>query len=304
MARPRDLRAAGRSRARASIVLNNLGMFAYFDGRWDDAITLYRRSREMRRTRRHARPTSPSPTATSARSCPTRATSTRPRSTCSARAGCGAERGERQSVAFIDLLLATARDAARRRPSGGADARGGDERAPRVQHGCLRRFRPGADRRGRGARRRLRSGRSRSRTISSTVTDRNAPLLERVAGIALARLGYTDAARAELIAALGRARAWRGVRHRGDDRRARRTRRRGRGPAPRAGRDPEPAEDRSPADAGLRLSGGARRVRSRYEPPQGSPLVCVGTRTLRITSTPVRAVLVLDARDACDAWSA
>ena len=39
------------------------------------------------------------------------------------------------------------------------------------------------------------------------VTDRNAPLLERVAGIALARLGFTEAARAELIAALKSARA-------------------------------------------------------------------------------------------------
>ena len=39
------------------------------------------------------------------------------------------------------------------------------------------------------------------------VTDRNAPLLERVAGIALARLGYAEAARAELIAALRSARA-------------------------------------------------------------------------------------------------
>ena len=31
-------------------VLNNLGMFAYFDGRWDDAIALYRRRGRMRRT--------------------------------------------------------------------------------------------------------------------------------------------------------------------------------------------------------------------------------------------------------------
>ena len=26
------------------MVLNNLGMFAYFDGRWEDAVALYRRS--------------------------------------------------------------------------------------------------------------------------------------------------------------------------------------------------------------------------------------------------------------------
>ena len=38
------------------------------------------------------------------------------------------------------------------------------------------------------------------------MTDRNAPLLNRVAGIALARLGSTEAARAELIAALKSAR--------------------------------------------------------------------------------------------------
>ena len=48
------------------------------------------------------------------------------------------------------------------RPAGGADARGGDGRASRVQHGCVRRLRAGADRRGRGAWRRLRSERSRS----------------------------------------------------------------------------------------------------------------------------------------------
>jgi class 3 adenylate cyclase/tetratricopeptide (TPR) repeat protein len=32
-----------------AMVLNNLGGFAYFEGRWDDAISLYERSRELRR---------------------------------------------------------------------------------------------------------------------------------------------------------------------------------------------------------------------------------------------------------------
>ena len=37
-----------------SAVLNNLGMFAYFDGRWDDAVALYRASRRVQRPRRAA----------------------------------------------------------------------------------------------------------------------------------------------------------------------------------------------------------------------------------------------------------
>ena len=72
------------------IVLNNLGDVRLLRrpvGRRDRALSPGRRARRALRTHR---PTSRSSTATSARSSPTRASSTRPRSTCSERAASGA----------------------------------------------------------------------------------------------------------------------------------------------------------------------------------------------------------------------
>jgi tetratricopeptide (TPR) repeat protein len=188
-----------------SAVLNNLGMFAYFDGRWDDALGLYRRSRES-----SDRAGTPASVARSdcnigeILSDQGRVEESREHLERARRVWSGT--GERHSVAFIDLLLARL---ATRSGDGGqvvtqleaamnelrefsmdayadfaqallAEAEGiggAPERALAVAHDQLKR------------------------------TDRNAPLLKRVAGIALARLGYKEAARTELIAALESARA-------------------------------------------------------------------------------------------------
>jgi class 3 adenylate cyclase/tetratricopeptide (TPR) repeat protein len=187
-----------------SRVLNNLGMFAYFDGRWDDAIGLYRRSRAA-----SERAHTPSDAARSdcnigeilsdqGRVEEAAEHLERARRVWSATA-------ERHSVAFIDLLLARL---ATRRGEGAravprleaamhelrrfsmdayasfaeallaeAEAFGGDpERALQIAHDQLE------------------------------LTDRNRPLLARAAGTALARLGRVDEARAELGRALSCAR--------------------------------------------------------------------------------------------------
>jgi tetratricopeptide (TPR) repeat protein len=186
-------------------VLNNLGMFAYFDGRWDDALTLYRRSRES--GERAGTPADVAYTDCNIGeilSDQGRIEEAREQLERARRVWSGT--GERHSVAFIDLLLARlatrsgdGREAVPKLESAMNDLRhvsldayadfaqallaeaeglgGAPERALAVAHEQLK------------------------------LTDRNAPLLERVAGIALARLGYTEAARAELIAALKSARA-------------------------------------------------------------------------------------------------
>jgi class 3 adenylate cyclase/tetratricopeptide (TPR) repeat protein len=188
-----------------SRVLNNLGMFAYFDGRWDDAEALYRRA--MQCSERAGTPADAAYTdcnigeilSDQGRVEEAREHLERARRVWSAT-------GERQSVAFIDLLLARLRtrsgscveavptleaamnelrevrmdayaDFAQALLAEAEGLGGAPERALAVAHEQLK------------------------------VTDRNAPLLERVAGIALARLGYIEAARAELVAALRSARA-------------------------------------------------------------------------------------------------
>ncbi len=185
-------------------VLNNLGMFAYFNGRWDDAIDLYRR----------------------AGACGDRAG----RPADAARVDCNvgeilsdqghldeaeahlkrvrrvwSATGERQAVAFADVLLG--RLAVRR-----GDTRAGvtilESAAAQLRRFELRAYADfaqaliaeaealagDADRALEIARRELRTA------------ERQRPLLERAAGVALGRLGQTEAARAALLDALASAR--------------------------------------------------------------------------------------------------
>ena len=189
---------------RESTVLNNLGMFAYFEGRWDDALALYRRSRAS-----SERAGTPADVARSdcnigeilsdqgrvedAEEHLKRARHVW-RGTC-----------EPHSVAFIDVLLA--RLATRR--GDGRDA------VPRLEAATdeLRRFSMDAyasfaqalvaeaEAFGGDPERALRLARKQLQA-----RDRNAPLLRRVAGVALARLGRIEQARGELAAALESAR--------------------------------------------------------------------------------------------------
>ena len=188
-----------------STVLNNLGMFAYFDGHWEDAVRLYSRSRES--SERAGTPANVARTDCNiGEILSDQGHVDRAREYLERARRVWSGTGERHSVAFIDLLLA--RLATRR----------GDGRAavPKLEAAMkeLREF--GMDAYADFAQALLAEAEGiggapeRSLAIAHhqlTVTDRNAPLLKRVAGVALARLGYVEAARAELIAALRSARA-------------------------------------------------------------------------------------------------
>lgn len=189
---------------RESTVLNNLGMFAYFEGRWDDAIALYRRSRAS-----SERAGMPADVA---------------RSDCNigeilsdqgrveeaeeylerARRVCSGTR-DLHAVAFIDSLLA--RLATRR-----GNAR---EAVPRLESAMdeLRKFSMDAyasfaeallaeaEAFGGDPERALWIARAQLE-----LSDRNGPLLRRVIGVALARLGRIGEALGELAGALESAR--------------------------------------------------------------------------------------------------
>ncbi|HET6870550.1 MAG TPA: tetratricopeptide repeat protein, partial [Solirubrobacteraceae bacterium] len=185
-------------------VLNNLATFAYLDGRWDDAIALYRRSRDA--SERARTPADVARTDCSigeilsdqGRLEEAAEHLSRARRVWSATA-------ERHSVAFADLLLA--RLATRRGEGGNA--------VPKLEAAMreLRRFSMDpyaslaeallaeAEAFGGDPERALQLAREQLE-----LTDRHLPLLARVAGIALARLGRTDEARDELRGALRSAR--------------------------------------------------------------------------------------------------
>ncbi|MBV9424497.1 MAG: AAA family ATPase [Solirubrobacterales bacterium] len=187
-----------------SKVLNNLGMFAYFDGRWDDAVALYRRAGAC--SDRAGRPADAAYTdcnvgeilADQGHLDEAERTLQRARRVWSGT-------GERQAVAFVNVLLARL-----------SVRRGNNQEGLPILEAAmadLRRFRidayadfaealiaeaeafAGDSRRALAlARRGLEAG------------DRQQPLLQRVAGIALARLGRRDAAEGELMTALDCAR--------------------------------------------------------------------------------------------------
>ena len=185
-------------------VLNNLGMFAYFDGRWDDAIALYRRAGAC--AERAGRPADVAYTdcnigeilSDQGRLDDAGTSLRRARQVWSAT-------GERQAVAFADVLLA--RLAARRGDR--------DEAVPLLEaaEAELRKFH--VDAYADFARALIAEAEAlvgdpaRAVDIAGRALeagDRQRPLLKRVAGIALARLGLPDGARAELTGALAMAR--------------------------------------------------------------------------------------------------
>jgi class 3 adenylate cyclase/tetratricopeptide (TPR) repeat protein len=187
-----------------SIVLNNLGAFAYFDGRWDDAIGLYRRAAAC--SERAGRPADAAYTDCNVGeilSDQGRLDESEAHLQRAHRMWTATE--DRQNVALVDVLLA--RLAVRR----GRNLEG----LPMLEAAMadLRRFRidwqadfaqaliaeaeafAGDPQRALEiAREELESG------------DRHRPLLERVSGIGLARLGREDAAKDELMRALASAR--------------------------------------------------------------------------------------------------
>ena len=186
------------------IVLNNLGMFAYFDGRWDDAIALYRQARE--RGERSGRPAdvafadcnigeilSDQGQLDEAEAYLQRArqmwSSTR----------------EAQAVAFVDLLVGRLAVRRGKRSEGIPMIEGAMDTLRRLSLHAYADFGRAlvaeAEAFAGDPRRALEIARA-----DMEAGDRNRPLLERAAGIALARLGERETARDKLTTALESAR--------------------------------------------------------------------------------------------------
>lgn len=187
------------------VVLNNLGMFAYFDGRWDDAIALYRRAGEC--GRRSGRPADMAFTDCNVGeilSDQGRLEEAEEHLRQARRVWSSTQ--ESQSVAFADMLLG--RLALRRGDSQvGLPMLERSTRALRVfsMHAYAefgRALIAEADALAGDPRRALEVAR-----IELETADRQRPLLQRAMGIALARLGDTDAACRELLEALACARS-------------------------------------------------------------------------------------------------
>ena len=187
-----------------SKVLNNLGMFAYFDGRWDDAIALYRRAGA--RSERAGRPADVAYTdcnvgeilADQGHLDDAERALERARRVWSGT-------GERQAVAFVNVLLGRL-----------AVRRGDDQRGVSLLEAAmadLRRF--GIDGYADFAQALIAEAEAFAGDAPRALAlarrgletgDRHRPLLQRVAGIALARLGRKDAAERALMSALDAAR--------------------------------------------------------------------------------------------------
>lgn len=188
---------------RESAVLNNLGMFAYFEGRWDEAIALYERAAEC--SDRASRPADRALTdcnvgeilSDQGRFDEAEAHLQRARRVWSAT-------GERQAVAFVDVLLTrlavrrgSCRDGVRT-----LEAAADELRRSRVDAyiGFAQALVAEAHAFTGDASRALQIAQRELET-----TDRHRPLLERVSGIALARLGRADEAKRQLRNALASA---------------------------------------------------------------------------------------------------
>jgi class 3 adenylate cyclase/tetratricopeptide (TPR) repeat protein len=187
-----------------AIVLNNLGMFAYFDGRWDEAIGLYRKAGDA--SERAGVPTDIAYTdcnvgeilSDQGRLDEAAAHLNRARRMWLAT-------GELPSVAFVDLLLA--RVAVRR---GGSQVEVATLRAATDELGKF-----GVDAYAMFAQALVAEAEafigdpSRALQIAGEHrdhADQYRPLLERMSGVALLRLGLRDAAEAQLARALHAAR--------------------------------------------------------------------------------------------------
>jgi tetratricopeptide (TPR) repeat protein len=189
---------------REAAVLNNLGMFAYFDGRWDDAVALYQRAGEC--SERAGTPSDVARTELNVGeilSDQGHLDAAEEHLQRARRVFTGMR--EPQAVAFIDVLLGRL-----------ATRRGDRDRAvPMLEAATasLRRFR--MDAYANEAQALLAEAEAftgdagRALEIAHrelSAAGRNRPLLERVAGIALARLGKAEAACHELMSALDSAR--------------------------------------------------------------------------------------------------
>ena len=279
-------------------VLNYLGMFAYFDGRWDEAIGLYRRAGEA--SERAGVPADVAYTdcnvgeilSDQGRLDEAAAHLERARRVWLAT-------GELPSVAFVDLLLA--RVAVRR---GGSPAGVAQLRAATDQ---LRSF--GVDAYAEFGQALIAEAEAFTGDPARALklaregmehADQYRPVFERAYGIALARLGRRDAAEEQLAHALQAARerrAYYEIAASIDVLDAIESGRRW--TAPRAGRHPRAAQDRSASDSGGRAD---RRVRSAALRPH--PGVAAFGRDLS-RSEPCRAGWFLDMRQATSSpsWS-
>jgi class 3 adenylate cyclase/tetratricopeptide (TPR) repeat protein len=186
------------------LVLNNLGGFAYFEGRWDDAIALYRRASEC--AERAGRPADGAYTDCNLGeilSDQGHLDEAEARLQRARRVWSGT--GERQAVAYADVLVARV-----------AIRRGHHEEGLSMLENSmdeLRRF--GLDAYADFAEaliaeaEALAGDPARAREIAAQkmdLVDLYRPLLQRASGIALARLGHRDEAEAELVRAVQSAR--------------------------------------------------------------------------------------------------
>ena len=183
-------------------MLNNLGGFAYWDGRWDEAVELYRRAGEC--AERAGRPADAAFTDCNVGEILSdQGHLDEAEAHLRARAP-GVERHGRAAGGRVRRALLGAPDRAPRRVCRGAgDARGGAAETSSLRHRRVRGARSGA-----GSPRPRRSAATRSgagdrQPSSCEANDRQRPLLTRMGGIALARLGETDGrhARARALAA-------------------------------------------------------------------------------------------------------
>jgi tetratricopeptide (TPR) repeat protein len=189
---------------REAAVLNNLGMFAYYDGRWDDAVALYRQAGEC--SERAGTPADLARTEMNVGeilSDQGRLDEAEEHVQNARRVFSGMR--EPQAVAFTEVLLGRI-----------ATRRGDRDAATPMLEAAMTSFRrfkmdayanfaralvAEAEAFGGDAARALEIAHE-----ELTALDRNQPLLERVAGIALARLGKREAAHNELLTALDSAR--------------------------------------------------------------------------------------------------
>ena len=169
-----DLRARSGELDRQAAVLNNLGGFAYHEGRWDDAVELYRRGAEASERAGDVANAAFGDCNVGEVLADQGRLGRRPRPGCGARCGSGAGRSYEWGVAFADRA---ARPRTRSAPAATTRASSCSTRPRRVPARCARRRRGagrGLPRRGARLRGRARASAGRGRPAAARTPGRTA----------------------------------------------------------------------------------------------------------------------------------